>query len=113
MFGMTKQGSIDTASPEFRDLLFTYSSQEATLFILQQGVPVDLKKKGMQPIHFAVQKSDIPKLRLLLKHGADINAKDDAGRTLLHHAAEKATDTSAMFEELLELGADFAAVDEV
>jgi hypothetical protein len=52
------------------------------------------------------------KINLLLKHGANINARDRHGKTPLHHAAASPYKHSDItVEKLLERGADVRAVD--
>lgn len=41
---------------------------------------------GETPLHFAVYKNNIPAVKLLLKHGADINAATELGVGALHYA---------------------------
>ena len=48
-------------------------------------------------------------LEYLIKHGADIHAKDAQGRTALHHAAIE--ERTYMYSELIRLGADPEARD--
>ena len=36
---------------------------------------------GWTPLHWAVQKENIQVVRLLLEHGADVNARDKSGKT--------------------------------
>jgi uncharacterized protein len=61
---------------------------------------------GMTPLHYAATSTSIACLKLLLKDGANRNAKDkDRGWTPLHYAAFHQTDPSWV-EELLHHGAD-------
>lgn len=58
----------------------------------------------------AVKANDTEKVKALLAHGADVNAKDDSGWTLLHRAAVQ--NAKAVAELLLGKGADVNAKDE-
>jgi ankyrin repeat protein len=55
-------------------------------------------------VHVAAKNSQISMLQLLLKKGADINARDSGGRTALIECARWNQDKVAQF--LLENGAD-------
>ena len=59
------------------------------------------------PLHYAVQKEDYFLIKILLEHGADINAQNletDAGNTPLGDVAGQAS--AELIEYLLEKGAD-------
>ena len=68
-----------------------------------------LKKAGVYNLHDAASKNAYEATAVLLNQGADVNAKDNFGRTPLHYAAEK--NASAMVEVLLKQGADVNAKD--
>ncbi len=75
--------------------------------LLARGAPVD--HPGWTPLHYAASGSSLPALRLLLAHGARVDARAPNGRTPLMmavlHASEEVVDT------LLAAGADRAARD--
>ncbi|KAG0208801.1 hypothetical protein BGX28_000344 [Mortierella sp. GBA30] len=70
----------------------------------------DQDSKGNTAMHIAVscQKKPIPALETLLKHGADINAKGNMGRSPLHDAIERPDqqDQEELLDWMLDHGAD-------
>jgi uncharacterized protein len=68
------------------------------------------KNKLLQLIE-AVSTEDVKNVDSLLAAGADANAADDRGLTLLMHAA-RSTDTPRIVKRLLDAGADPAATDD-
>ncbi|PHH65681.1 hypothetical protein CDD81_1767 [Ophiocordyceps australis] len=60
-------------------------------------------------LRIAVANGQSPMVRLLLRHGADIDGRDDRGRTVLHEATE--SNDGDMARLLLQRGADAGAVD--
>jgi ankyrin repeat protein len=75
---------------------------------------------GWSLLHLAVEQDDIDGVRLLLQHGADVNAGDMNGVTPLHHAVDFEADTAhqtgrsrppRVIRLLLEAGADPSAKD--
>lgn len=66
-----------------------------------------LKKNGvngMGPLHYAASNNNRPAVKLLIKLGVDVNAKDKGGRSALHYAADR--DSPGAIGELLDNGAD-------
>lgn len=62
---------------------------------LKSGVNINYPKDyfanwqgGYTPLHFAAAYSTEEVVKLLLRHGADVNAKDRSGSTALHAIAE-------------------------
>ncbi|KAF9272319.1 hypothetical protein BGZ68_002517 [Mortierella alpina] len=70
----------------------------------------DQDSKGNTAMHIAVscQKKPIPALETLLRHGADINAKGNMGRSPLHDAIERPDqqDQEELLDWMLDHGAD-------
>ena len=64
---------------------------------------------GMRPLHWACTEGSIPHIALLLKHGADIEAKDSSGCTPLLIAAQYGQVEVVAY--LLKKGANASAVD--
>jgi ankyrin repeat protein len=74
--------------------------------------PADLKRRyaeRTQAMHEAAEKGQVSLLLELLKSGADVNDKDDHGRTALHKAAEKGNRSAVIM--LLMFGADVGEKD--
>ena len=65
-------------------------------------------ERGGYPLHFAVN-SSIEMMQLLIEHGADVNAKDQNGKTPLHITA--VIPSIEKMQILIEHGADVNAVD--
>ncbi|KAL9999862.1 putative ankyrin repeat-containing domain-containing protein [Helianthus debilis subsp. tardiflorus] len=82
-------------------------------------------EEGWAPLHSAASSGNVEIVKILLDRGADVNLKNDGGRTALHYAASKgwvkvgctplhraaSTGNSELCELLIEEGADIDAVD--
>ena len=67
---------------------------------------------GETPLHVAVARNPhYEVIKLLLDRGANIEAKDYSGRTVLHYALDQVGSAPALIELLLEYGADIAIKD--
>lgn len=66
-------------------------------------------KNGSRAIHLAAENNDCDLLLFLVKHGADIEAKNDLGQTPLHAAAWKGSRDALVL--LLRLGANINLKD--
>ncbi|KAA0162207.1 hypothetical protein FNF28_04810 [Cafeteria roenbergensis] len=85
--------------------------EEATR-LLEAGAPVSWADQRFRwsPFAIAALSERLPLMRLLLEHGADLEAKDQSGQTaLIMSAANGKADVTAL---LLEHGADLEAKDQ-
>lgn len=56
--------------------------------LLDAGANVQARNVNKQsPMHYAARAGDLPLIKLLHKHGADLNLSDRTRRTVLHEAA--------------------------
>jgi hypothetical protein len=79
--------------------------------LLKHGARTEVKSLhlGQTPLLCASINGNTEAIRVLLDHGADINASDNEGCTALHFAAESGNHEA--IRELLGLGADITASD--
>ena len=104
---------IDRFSPDgFTPLgLATFFGHEALVrWLLEQGADPNLPSQNdfrVSPHHSAAAISHVPLARLLLAHGAEVNAKQASGVTALHSAAHNGQLELAQL--LVEAGADLHA----
>jgi len=79
--------------------------------LLEQGADVNVLtgKSALTALHLAAFDGDLPTLALLLKFGAQIDAKDNMGRTPLHWAAKG--ENPAVIPYLVANGAEVSARD--
>src|SRR5262245_3722423 len=78
--------------------------------MIARGADVNARARNTQqvmPVHAAAAAGDVETMRLLLDHGADVNARQQLGHTPLHGAAS--TGNQAMADLLLARGADRGA----
>src|SRR5205807_228168 len=66
-------------------------SREIALYLLEHGAHVNTRhaEGGSAPIAYAVIKNDLAMVELLLGHGADVRAADNAAGTPLHLAVDR------------------------
>ena len=81
--------------------------EQAALEKQRQEEQAVLKKAGVDNLHDAASKNAYEAAEVLLRQGADVNAKNEYGWTPLHRAAEE--NASATAEVLLKHGADVHA----
>jgi uncharacterized protein len=97
--------------PDLRELLDRYSEDFSDF----EGIDLqDVNQAGIdgeeRPLHLAARHGLIDDMRILLREGADVDARGDLGLTPLHNAAMKGH--IAAVQLLLEHGADVDAKDE-
>lgn len=62
--------------------------REVAELLLQSGANPNLAmRQGQAPVHLASLSGDLPLLRTLVEHGADVRARTKSGTTTLHYAA--------------------------
>lgn len=76
---------------------------------LEKGNPDTRDKCDRTLLHYAAYRGRFNVARLLIDHGADVNAKDDNGRTPLHYATFMGY--FDIVKLLIDHGADVNAVD--
>jgi ankyrin repeat protein len=82
-----------------------FKSYEVAEYLLSKGA-IQSKGWGVYPIHDAVMNYDLEMLKLLVKHGADVNSKDDSGYTPLYKAINYTDGTDDIIEYLRSIGAE-------
>ena len=95
------------------DELSTDSSEQSTdkagdlLFALLRGVVAGTTPKAATPLHRAAEQGHASVARILIKLGADVNARCDVGRTPLHWASlkNKAEVATLLIESKADLNA--------
>lgn len=84
-----------------------FGQPEAAAILLQSGANVDAVAKNpmrVMPLHSAASARNLEAARMLLKHGAAVNARQQGGWAPLHAAAQNGD--RAMVDLLLGHGAD-------
>ena len=84
------------------------AAPEAAKFLLKNGMLVDCANATrMTPLHYAAQQGKLELAKIFLAHGADLKAKDQNGRTVLHYAdMSKSTNEIALVSLFLEAKVD-------
>lgn len=86
-----------------------YSSPEAVQSLLQAGAdPNVANQDGLTPLMFAI--SNLEKVRMLVRHGANVDAETKLGRRAILMAAAQAGNTKVVLE-LMRSGADLHYAD--
>lgn len=104
--------TIRQQSSDWRALTFAAVNNHPEILqqLFQHGDTLDEDAGDWKALHFAVQYRSIGTVPILIAHGADVNYRDEEGRTALMRAA-KNSDT-AMMDILLEGGADVNLADD-
>jgi len=87
-----------------------FGQPEAATYLIAQGALADTPSNNAQrvrPLHSAVASRQVAIARLLIRHGADVNARQVGGFTPLHGAAQNGQ--LEMVQLLLEAGANINA----
>jgi len=66
-------------------------------YLIDQGVSVDVKDRGLTPLHHASHYCNIEIARFLIDHKADPNVRDNNGNTPLHFAFDGAKAEGGVF----------------
>lgn len=81
-------------------------SQEALVFLIQEGAKVNLQgKDGKTPLHYAAKNDHTQIVKILLAAKADVNIQDESGFTALHYAVYSGDREIEMVKSLLKAGA--------
>jgi uncharacterized protein len=80
-----------------------------TLLVLTTACATNLRIKGVTPLMANAAQGSITEVNTLIEQGADLNAKDENGRTALMYAVEQNRTEAA--QTLLAKGADVNAQD--
>ena len=78
----------------------------------QPAPKMRLNKYGESPLHVAVKRGDIDKVRSLLLDGVDVNSKDHAGWRPIHEAMREGEYALDIISLLVDYGADINAKSE-
>ncbi len=82
---------------------------EEVVWLLEQGVDVNIKYYGITPLHKAVQNNRLEIIEILLLAGAGINIKDRYGRVPLYYAI--GNKNREIVHLLISVGADLNVAD--
>ena len=94
------------------EMYFKAATLEDVTSCLQDGADVNVHDRQYQrhtPLHLAVRWNELPMVEILMKAGADLEARQGGGGTPLHEAAWS-SDDPAVFQALLQAGADVNAL---
>jgi len=107
---LLKAWSADGFSP--LHLAAHFGHVEAVQLLLTRGAPIDAKSQnwlGVTPLQSAAAGRQLLVVELLLKCGANVNARQNGNWTALHSAAQHGD--AAVITELLRYGADRTALN--
>jgi ankyrin repeat protein len=107
-FGTPIELSYDFTGKTALHLSIIYKQWAVFKYLIQYGANIHTQcqygKCQQAPLHLAVRMKNIPMIRLLLEKGADVNAKDEGGKTPLCLAIY--TENNEIVKLLLSYGAD-------
>ena len=90
-------------------LCFVKRATSASI-LLAAGARTEVRRDGLTPLHYAAVSGNALLVRALLVGGADVNARDDNGRTPLHLSLCSVPSPSVV-DELIAAGADVESID--
>lgn len=79
--------------------------------LIDAGEDVNQPWGSFSPLASAASNGQEAAVEILIKHGADVNVRDEFGRTLLHHSVHSEKENAYITEKLLEGGVDIDARD--
>lgn len=82
------------------------SDNDMIKYLLELGVEAVPDSYGEHPLHKACIRNNVEGVKLLLKHGSDVNVKNQEGKTPLF-----LTSNEEILRLLLDAGADWTIVD--
>lgn len=110
---VTEGADVDVVTSDEKTPLYISlesRSYRVTRLLLMEGANPNVQSSMNKPLHYAVKYCHFTFAKLLLEHGAEINATDNMGRTAMSNAREY-TNGGYMLQMLVENGADINAAD--
>ena len=78
---------VDSGNPFHRVVNYGSYDGDATMrLLIERGADIERRKNGFTPLMSAVRDQDINSVKLLLEKGADVNAIDNQGWSVLVHS---------------------------
>jgi len=112
--GFAQELDANLRSVNFNELHAAAWNNDSTKIteLARSGMSVNsASDSGITPLHSAVMKGSVEAARTLISLGANLEARDQYGRTPLFVAAEVNPKPKAVLELLLKAGASSTAVD--